>query len=195
MPMKQPRFIEIFELPDFLSDYTLAGQSESERMAHHWRRWTQSLGGLWTSQQSTFGIFFLWKAQQRVIHIYAGATSEESLRTLQVILQSIGIYSFGSCELKLGSYHKGFLISQGESRLHFSLLNKEFRQGPANMGQVVKSTSGFTDKFPKEFRLHENIEEGYRSSTKFTPSGDLEELFYYLLMLFTNSKVMSYYAC
>jgi DNA helicase HerA-like ATPase len=160
MPMKQPRFIEIFELPDFLSDYTLAGQSESERMAHHWRRWTQSLGGLWTSQQSTFGIFFLWKAQQRVIHIYAGATSEESLRTLQVILQSIGIYSFGSCELKLGSYHKGFLISQGESRLHFSLLNKEFRQGPANMGQVVKSTSGFTDKFPKEFRLHENIEEG-----------------------------------
>ena len=167
---KQPRFVEIGDLPDFLSDYTLVGQNESERMLNHWLRWAQSLGGLWTTQQSTFGLFFFWEASRRTVHLYAGASSENDLETLIIVLQSSGIYSIKRCGATLSDllrskghaapFPYGWLITQGESQLHFSSLGKETNRDSTNYAISGKFTSGFTDKFPSEFRLYEKANEG-----------------------------------
>lgn len=85
-------FFEVQEVPDFLSDYTLQGESDAERLQHHWRRWVQVVGSLWGLHDTAFMLCYIWDPTPQIekTHIYLAA-SARSKTNIVTILQSVGV--------------------------------------------------------------------------------------------------------
>lgn len=111
------------ELPDFLSDYALPGETAEERLRSHWRRWVQAIGTLWDPRR-VYALCFHWRPEQKAITIYGCEKNESETALLPLAFEAVGVHSeckdFGNYSALFAQMQSVCLVAQDEVSIELS---------------------------------------------------------------------------